>query len=82
MATISCSAQTTAANVVQKLMQLCGSPVSTSTGRVLRPKVGLLNVLAHSSLHKLAYFMLHRSQAGLHSRMAAHSLQLTNMWAA
>lgn len=51
MATISCSAQTTAANVVQKLMQLCGSPVSTSTGRVLRPKVGLVHGLAHSLPH-------------------------------
>ena len=39
VATLSCSAQTNAANIMQKLEQVCGNPVSTSTGRVLRPKV-------------------------------------------
>ncbi|KAL3130926.1 hypothetical protein ABBQ38_000251 [Trebouxia sp. C0009 RCD-2024] len=38
VATVSCSAQTTAANIIQKLEQMCGKPVSTNTGRVLRPK--------------------------------------------
>ncbi|KAL0018230.1 hypothetical protein WJX79_009392, partial [Trebouxia sp. C0005] len=38
VATVSCSAQTTAANLIQKLEQMCGTPVSTSTGRVLRPR--------------------------------------------
>lgn len=39
VATVSCSAQTTAANIIQKLEQMCGTPVSTNTGRVLRPRV-------------------------------------------
>ena len=39
VATVSCSAQTTAANIIQKLEQMCGNPVSTNAGRVLRPKV-------------------------------------------
>lgn len=39
VATVSCSAQTTAASIIQKLEQMCGNPVSTNAGRVLRPKV-------------------------------------------
>ncbi|KAL0047749.1 hypothetical protein WJX82_010930, partial [Trebouxia sp. C0006] len=38
VATVSCSAQTAAANMIQKLEQMCGTPVSTNTGRVLRPR--------------------------------------------
>ena len=40
VATLACSAQTTAANVIQKLAQCCGQPVATSgvTHRVLRPR--------------------------------------------
>ncbi|KAK9815706.1 hypothetical protein WJX72_008353 [[Myrmecia] bisecta] len=38
VATMSCSAQTTAANVIQKLLQVCGTPVATANGRALRPK--------------------------------------------
>lgn len=37
VATVACSSQTTAEHVVQKLRQMCGNPVSTTTGRVLRP---------------------------------------------
>lgn len=39
VAMVSCSAQTTAANIIQKLEQMCGNPVSTNTARVLRPRV-------------------------------------------
>ena len=40
VATIACSAQTTASNVIQKLAQCCGQPQSTSgvAHRVLRPR--------------------------------------------
>ena len=40
VASLTCSAQTTASNVIQKLAQCCGQPQSTagSTHRVLRPK--------------------------------------------
>jgi dynein heavy chain 2 len=40
VASVSCSAQTTASNVIQKLAQCCGPPQSTagSAHRVLRPK--------------------------------------------
>lgn len=37
-ATVNCSAQTTAENAIQKLSQICGKPVSTNSGRVLRPR--------------------------------------------
>ena len=37
-AVVNCSAQTTAENAIQKLSQMCGKPVSTNTGRVLRPR--------------------------------------------
>ena len=38
VATITCSAQTSSVHVLQKLMQMCGAPVSTNDGRVLRPR--------------------------------------------
>mmetsp|Transcript_17017 Transcript_17017/g.54247 ORF Transcript_17017/g.54247 Transcript_17017/m.54247 type:complete len:3325 (+) Transcript_17017:156-10130(+) len=38
VAIVHCSAQTNAQNAVQKLTQICGQPVSTVSGRVLRPK--------------------------------------------
>ncbi|KAG2426397.1 hypothetical protein HYH02_014824 [Chlamydomonas schloesseri] len=37
VAVVNCSAQTSAANVVQKLVQVCGKPVTTTTGKALRP---------------------------------------------
>ncbi|KAG1663699.1 hypothetical protein FOA52_013267 [Chlamydomonas sp. UWO 241] len=37
VATVCCSAQTNAANVIQKLVQVCGKPVTTNTGKCLRP---------------------------------------------
>ncbi|MEW5298927.1 MAG: hypothetical protein WDW36_001997 [Sanguina aurantia] len=37
VATVNCSAQTSAANVVQKLVQVCGKPVTTNSGKCLRP---------------------------------------------
>jgi len=37
VATVHCSAQTNAANVVQKLVQVCGKPVTTAIGKCLRP---------------------------------------------
>ena len=38
VATIDCSAQTDSRTVLQKLAQMCGSPATTATGRVLRPR--------------------------------------------
>eukprot|EP00803_Ostreobium_quekettii_P010767 evm.model.scf_587.4 EVM.evm.TU.scf_587.4 scf_587:71860-76864(+) len=38
VAAINCSAQTTATNLIQKLYQTCGAPVSGRGGRVLKPK--------------------------------------------
>ncbi|GMH35100.1 hypothetical protein BSKO_02968 [Bryopsis sp. KO-2023] len=35
---VHCCAQTTATNVLQKLAQMCGKPVSTNQGKVIRPK--------------------------------------------
>lgn len=37
VAVVSCSAQTNAANVIQKLVQVCGKPVTTNQGKCLRP---------------------------------------------
>lgn len=37
VAVVNCSAQTSAANVVQKLVQVCGKPVTTTSGKALRP---------------------------------------------
>ncbi|GFH23298.1 uncharacterized protein HaLaN_20892 [Haematococcus lacustris] len=37
VAVVNCSAQTSAANVIQKLVQVCGKPVTTNTGKCLRP---------------------------------------------
>mmetsp|Transcript_33539 Transcript_33539/g.74227 ORF Transcript_33539/g.74227 Transcript_33539/m.74227 type:complete len:2007 (+) Transcript_33539:3-6023(+) len=37
VAMVNCSAQTNAANVIQKLVQVCGKPVTTNTGKCLRP---------------------------------------------
>lgn len=34
---VHCSAQTTAKNVLQKLLQMCGKPVTTNQGRAIRP---------------------------------------------
>lgn len=39
VASVSCTAQTTPDNIIQKLVQMCGNPVTTNAGRVLRPKV-------------------------------------------
>ncbi|KAK3283536.1 hypothetical protein CYMTET_8768 [Cymbomonas tetramitiformis] len=38
VAVINCSAQTNASHAMQKLTQVCGQPVSTNEGRVLRPR--------------------------------------------
>eukprot|EP00898_Chlorokybus_atmophyticus_P001659 jgi/Chlat1/2494/Chrsp175S08714 len=38
VATIHCNAQTTAAHIIQKLTQVCGAPVSTTGGRILKPR--------------------------------------------
>ncbi|KAG2486208.1 hypothetical protein HYH03_015170 [Edaphochlamys debaryana] len=37
VAVVNCSAQTSASNVVQKLVQVCGKPVTTTSGKALRP---------------------------------------------
>ncbi|GFR50179.1 hypothetical protein Agub_g12346, partial [Astrephomene gubernaculifera] len=37
VAIVNCSAQTSATNVVQKLVQVCGKPVTTTNGKALRP---------------------------------------------
>ncbi|KXZ45909.1 DHC7 protein [Gonium pectorale] len=37
VAVVNCSAQTSASNVVQKLVQVCGKPVTTTNGKALRP---------------------------------------------
>nr|BBC28429.1 cytoplasmic dynein 1b heavy chain [Yamagishiella unicocca] len=37
VAVVNCSAQTSATNVVQKLVQVCGKPVTTTNGKALRP---------------------------------------------
>ncbi|GLI62890.1 cytoplasmic dynein 1b heavy chain [Volvox africanus] len=37
VAVVNCSAQTSANNVVQKLVQVCGKPVTTTNGKALRP---------------------------------------------
>lgn len=51
VATVACSAQTTAANVMQKLAQMCGNPVSTNAGRVLRPKVSFAQTVSPPQPH-------------------------------
>lgn len=38
ISTMHCSAQTNASHVVQKLVQMCGNPVTTASGRILRPR--------------------------------------------
>lgn len=37
VATVNCSAQTNAQNVIQKLVQVCGKPATTNSGKSLRP---------------------------------------------
>lgn len=37
VAYVNCSAQTSAANVIQKLVQVCGKPITTTSGKALRP---------------------------------------------
>nr|BCL66104.1 cytoplasmic dynein 1b heavy chain [Volvox africanus] len=37
VAVVNCSAQTSANNVIQKLVQVCGKPVTTTNGKSLRP---------------------------------------------
>lgn len=38
IASMSCSAHTSAYSVIQKLIQVCGHPVNSSSGKLLRPK--------------------------------------------
>ncbi|KAF6261448.1 ATP-binding dynein motor region D5-domain-containing protein [Scenedesmus sp. NREL 46B-D3] len=40
VATVHCSAQTSADTVIQKLLQVCGKPVTTNQGKCLRPDTG------------------------------------------
>ena len=86
VATVSCSAQTTAANIIQKLEQMCGHPVITNTGRMLRPKVGLVHTHCNqglrNALHQQQTFAANSLHSLLPTLLLAHlKVCLAYAWA-